>query len=180
MGVEGLSVKHFNTSYSIELKQLAVEEYLSGKQSLSVIQKKYKIRSTAQLRKWIKKHNNHEEFRQPTSKGGIYMIEGRNTTQEERIAIVSYCISSNKDYGRTTQQYGVSYQQIYAWVRKYESEGVVGLLDCRGKRKDESSMSEKDKLRAQIRLKEAENLSLKMENDLLKKLQELERGLVED
>lgn len=180
MDVEGLAVKNFNASYSAELKQSAVEEYLSGKQSQPAIQKKYRLRSTAQLRSWIKKHNNHEDFRQPDSKGGIYMMKGRKTTQEERIEIVSYCISHNRDYGRAVKHYGVSYHQIYIWVRKYDSEGVDGLLDRRGKRKDESSMSENDKLRAQIKLKEAENLRLKMENDLLKKLQELERGLVKD
>ena len=37
-------------------------------------------------------------------------------------------------------------------------------------------MGEMELLRAQLRLKEAENYRLKMENVLLKKLKELERG----
>ena len=37
-------------------------------------------------------------------------------------------------------------------------------------------MSEVEKLRARIKLKEAENYQLRMENDLLKKLAELEGG----
>ena len=108
------------------------------------------------------------------------MAKGRSTTLEERIEIISYCIANNKDYGQTVRQYGVSYQQIYVWVRKYEKDGVDGLADRRGKRKDEASMSEVEKLRAQLKLKEAENLRLQMENDLLKKLEALERGLDED
>ncbi len=104
------------------------------------------------------------------------MSKGRRTTQEERLEIVSACIASGKDYGMAIEQYGVSYQQIYSWVRKYEEKGVDGLLDCRGKRKDEASMSEVEKLRVKIKLKESENYRLRMENDLLKKLAELERG----
>ena len=103
------------------------------------------------------------------------MNKGRKTTQEERIEIVGYCIANDKKYGETIERYGVSYQQLYSWVKKYEASGVEGLSDRRGKRKDEASMSETEKLKAQIKLKEAENYRLRMENDLLKKLAELER-----
>jgi regulator of replication initiation timing len=41
-------------------------------------------------------------------------------------------------------------------------------------------MTEVEKLRAQLKLKEAENLRLQMENELLKKLEALERGRDED
>jgi regulator of replication initiation timing len=37
-------------------------------------------------------------------------------------------------------------------------------------------MTEVEKLQARLKLKEAENLRLRMENDLLKKLEVLERG----
>lgn len=104
------------------------------------------------------------------------MTKGRKTTQEERIEIVSDCIAHDKDYGRAVEQFDVSYQQIYSWVRKYEEHGVDSLSDRRGKRKDEASMSEVEKLQAQIKLKEAENYRLKMENDLLKKVADIERG----
>lgn len=103
------------------------------------------------------------------------MAKGRKTTLNERIEIVSYCISNNKDYGKAIERHGVSYQQIYGWVKKYEKDGAEGLCNHRGKRKDQASMSELEKLRAQLKLKEAENLRLQMENDLLKKLEELER-----
>ena len=112
---------------------------------------------------------------QPNGGGEIYMATVRKTTLEERIEIVSYCIGNNKDYGRVMERYGVSYQQIYGWVRKYEQVGVEGLSDHRGKRKDHTSMNEVEKLRAQLKLKEAENRRLQMENDLLKKLEEVER-----
>lgn len=112
---------------------------------------------------------------QPKRGGKIYMAKGRKTTQTERVDIVSYCLANNKDYGKAIERYGVSYQQIYTWVRKYEKDGATGLSDRRGKGKDQSSMSEVEKLRAQLKLKEAENQRLQMENDLLKKLEEVER-----
>ena len=55
------------------------------------------------------------------------MAKGRKTTQEERGKIVAFCIEHGKDYPLTIQTYGVSYQQIYAWVRKYEEKGIDGL-----------------------------------------------------
>lgn len=60
------------------------------------------------------------------------MAKGRKTTQEERGKIVAFCIEHGKDYPLTIQTYGVSYQQIYAWVRKYEEKGIDGLRDGRG------------------------------------------------
>ena len=54
-----------------------------------------------------------------------------------------------KDYTITIEKYGVSYQQIYSWVRKYNEKGAEGLVDKRGKRKPESEMTELEKLRAE-------------------------------
>ncbi len=180
MGADGITVTSTNKQYSPLLKLSAVKDYLSGLGSLSDICKKYSIRSNVQLRRWIMRYNSHEDFKQPSSGGVIYMAKGRKTTQDERIEIVSHCIANNKDYGKTIEQYGVSYQQIYAWVKKYEDAGVDGLADRRGKRKDEDSMTEVERLRAQLKLKEAENLRLQMENELLKKLEALERGIDAD
>lgn len=53
-------------------------------------------------------------------------------------------------------------------MQKYEAQGIERLVDRRGKRKRTDEMDETKLLRAQLRLKEAENYRLKMENDLLK------------
>ena len=70
------------------------------------------------------------------------MKKGRKTTQEERTEIVAFCIENGKDYGLTMEKYGVSYQQIYLWVRKYEVKGIEGLSDRRGKAKPEDELTE--------------------------------------
>jgi len=179
-GVDGLTPAIQTRKYPVETKKCAVRDYLSGAGSLRDICAKYDISQHVMLQRWIKLYNSHGDFKQPNSGGAIYMTKGRKTTQEERFDIVSHCIANNKDYGRSIEKYSVSYQQIYGWVRKYEKDGVDGLADRRGKRKDESSMSEVEKLQAQLKLQKAENLRLKMENELLKKLEALERGRDED
>ena len=57
------------------------------------------------------------------------MTKGRTTTYEERIEIVSFCIERGNDYTATIEKYGVSYQQIYSWVRKYNEKGAEGPVD---------------------------------------------------
>ena len=174
-GIEGFQ-KEGNRKYSSELKEAAVKAYLNGEGSQGEICKKYRIFSRKQLQTWIKLYNGHRELRPSRGRGSdIYMTKGRNTTYEERVEIVSYCIEHGNDYATTIEKYGVSYQQIYSWVRKYTEKGAEGLLDKRGKRKPESEMTELEKLRAENRMLEARNKRLETENAVLKKLEELER-----
>ena len=104
------------------------------------------------------------------------MTKGRKTTQEERAQIVAFCIEHGKDYGLTVETYQVSYQQIYSWVRKYESSGVDGLVDRRGKAKPEDELTEAERLRQENRMLLAKLKDKEMEIALLKKLRELRGG----
>ena len=104
------------------------------------------------------------------------MTKGRKTTQEERAEIVAFCIEHNKDYRLTIETYNVSYQQVYVWVRKYEEGGVDNLKDKRGRTKPDEEMSEVEKLKAEMKILEAKNRQLEIENAFIKKLQELKGG----
>ena len=75
-----------NKSYPAELKYQAVADYLSGAGSLQAICKKYKIGNKKRLQDWIKLYNSHKELKCHT--GGSRMTKGRDTTYEERIALV--------------------------------------------------------------------------------------------
>ena len=168
---------HKNKKYSAELKIEAVQAYIRGEGSLRDICKKYNIFSPERLRQWILWYNGHREFKERSSaKGEIYMTKGRKTTQEERAEIVAFCIEHNKDYGLTVETYNVSYQQIYAWVRKYEEGGVDKLKDNRGRTKSAEEMTEVEKLKAEMKILEAKNRQLEIENAFIKKLQELKGG----
>ena len=166
-----------NKKYSAELKKQAVEAYLRGEDSLRGICKKFVILDEHSLRDWIIWYNSHREFKERSSaRGEIYMTKGRKTTQEERSEIVAFCIEHNKDYGLTVETYNVSYQQIYAWVRKYEEGGVDKLKDNRGRTKPTDEMTEIEKLKAEMKILEAKNRQLEIENAFIKKLQELKGG----
>lgn len=104
------------------------------------------------------------------------MKKGRKTTQEERLEIVLYCIENGRNYKLAMEKYGVSYQQICSWVRKYETKGTDGLIDRRGKPKAEDEMTEVDRLHMEIKILQAKLKNQEMENQLLKKLKELRGG----
>ena len=164
-GKEGLLNKEYNTSYSAQLKTQAVIDYLDGKGSLDDICIKYKISAIGILQQWIKKYNGHKIFKSHSTKGDKLMTNGRKTTYEERIEIVSFCIANAHDYNLTANKFNVSYQQVYTWVKKYNKDGYNALVDRRGKNKSFEELSESEKFSAQLKLLEAENRRLKMEND---------------
>lgn len=175
IGESGLITSTKNVSYSEETKHAAVEEYLSGVASQLDICKKYKIRSKTQLSNWVLKYNDHEKLKSSGTGGKPIMTKGRNTTFEERIEIVKYCIEHDRNYNETAEKYKVSYNQVRSWTVKFDESGVDALVDRRGKRKLENELTEIDRLKAQNKLLEAKNKRLEMENEVLKKLEEIER-----
>lgn len=174
-GSEGLQETSRNLSYSSELKELAVREYLSSSVSQMKICRRYGIKSTRQLHNWISKYNGHEKLKSSGAGGVVTMTKGRKTTYEERVQIVKYCIEHQNNYAEAAQKYQVSYQQVYSWTIKYETDGVEALQDKRGKRKALNEMSDIEKLRAQNTLLEAKIKRQQMEIAFLKKLEEIER-----
>ena len=175
LGLDGLVETAKNFSYSSELKEAAVIDYLSGTGSYRDICIKYGIKSSRQLRDWISKYNGHEKLKSSGTGGVSIMTKGRKTSYEERVEIVKYCIEQQNNYAETAQKYQVSYQQVYSWTTKYETNGVEALQDKRGKRKTSDKMSEIEKLKAENKLLEAKNNRQQMEIDFLKKLEEIER-----
>ena len=174
-GIQGLVSQSHNRSYPVELKRMAVEEYLAGGISLRQICKKYKVRDIHLLREWIKRYNSGKSFGRKMS-GGSRMKKARKTSQEERIQIVKACMERGFDYGATALEYKVSYQQVYTWVQKYKELGEAGLEDRRGKRTaSQTPRTEIEELRIKIAQLEHEKYMLQMERDVLKKLDEIER-----
>ncbi len=172
-GYEGLETRSRNQSYSLELKLQAVQEYLDGAMSQYQIIDKYRIASRTQLANWIRKYNGHSSF--SYSGGTTAMTKGRTTTWEERIDIVLYCLGNATDYKKTASHFKVSYQQVYGWVKKYETGGKDALQDGRGRSKTPEELTEADQHKLAMRKLENENERLRAENAFLKKLQEFER-----
>lgn len=161
-----------NKYYDEKLKLSAINDYLNKSATSSEICFKYNISSISVLLNWVNNYNSHKcinsNLRRKTN-----MTKSRKTTFEERVKLVSQCIENNYNYAYIIDKYNVSYNQIYTWVKKYNRYGEKGLVDNRGKVK--AVLSEEDKLNAKIKLLESENKRLQMENDFIKKLEELER-----
>ena len=164
-----------NRHYSEETKLQAVYDYLDGKGSQMVIAARYGLRSKRQLQMWLKEYNTHGEIKSRTSGGGSYMRKARQTSPEERLEIVQDCLNNSKNYGAMALKYNCSYQQVRNWVLRYEKMGSAGLEDRRGRRAGtQPSRTPEEELRDKIAELERKNRDLQMENDLLKKVRELE------
>ncbi len=174
-GPTALADQKSNKVYSSEDKLSAVKEYVSGRGSLSDICRKYAIRSHTTLRGWIKEYNTHGEIKSRTSGGGSYMRKARSSTPEERLKIVQDCLDNDKNYGAMALKYQCSYQQVRNWVKRYEEMGSAGLEDRRGRRAGTMpSRTHEEEMRDRIAELERRNRDLQMENELLKKVRELE------
>lgn len=174
-GKQGLQAQSSNKYYPEAIKLQAITDYNKGLGSLDHICNKYDISYHSILRQWIKKYNGHGTLKSQNAQGDKYMTKGMKTTYEERTEIVAFCIANNYNYQMTSKQFQVSYEQVYSWVQKYKEHGYEALLDHRGKRKKPDELSESEKTASMLKLLEAENKHLKMENDFLKKLEEVER-----
>lgn len=164
-----------NSSYTVEFKQKVINSWLVGEGSFLELAIKYKIPSKETVRKWVLKYNDHEKLKASGTGGCPIMTKGRKTTFDERVEIVQYCIAHEHNYFETADKYQISYQQARNYTVRYESSGVDGLQDRRGKHKSEDEMSELERLRAENRILRAEKERAEMEASFLKKLEEIER-----
>ena len=161
-------------AYSEEIRQKAVEEYLSGQGSSMAIAEKYKLRSGNLVLDWVKKYHRHREH--PKGTGGVSMAR-QNHTLEERVQAVGEHLDEGKDFSELSQKYGTTAQVVRGWVKRYQEMGVAGLEDRRGKRlASQTPRTTEEALRIEKARLERENYLLRMELDLLKKVRELERG----
>ena len=175
-GIEGFT--HIrNRTYEPKLKVAAVTDYLRGGGSVQTICRKYGIRGTHTFRNWVKVYNAHGDLDSVKhSVGGSYMKQGRETTQEERLAIVKDCLASGKNYGEMALKYKVSYQQVRTWTLRFEELGEAWLEDRRGKRKkDQTPRTELEAAQIEIERLKHQLYMAEMERKLLKKLDEIER-----
>jgi len=174
-GPPGLLDQKSNKTYSNEIMINAVNDYLDGKGSQQNICEKYGIRSKSILQRWIKRYNTYGEIKSRGSGGGSYMRKARQTSPEERLEIVQDYLNNGKNYGAMALKYNCSYQQVRNWVLRYEKMGSAGLEDRRGRRAGtQPPRTPEEELRDRIAELERKNQDLQMENDLLKKVRELE------
>lgn len=138
-GKEGLEQHNSDLcNYSAEFKQMVVKEYLVGGISQQSLAKKHGILAPSTISCWVKMYNNHEDSTESHPKGEYLMVKdnkSRKTTLDERIAIVEHCTANASNYALTAKEFHCSYGQVYSWVKKYETQGIEGLYERRGRNK---------------------------------------------
>lgn len=173
-GIQGLEKKRTKVKYSPAFKNKLINEVQNGLTQTEVM-RKYNLSSSSLLALWIKEYTSGIK---PSSKGRYSMNKGRKTTFEERLKIVQYALDNQKDYQLAADKHQVSYQQVYGWVRKYELNGQDGLVDRRGhKSKPNEKMTDFERLEEALKVEQRNSRRLQMENDYLKKLNEIEKDL---
>lgn len=175
-GLEELKESKTWKRYDNTLKQEAVLAVINKKMSIFKATMFFQISSTSVLRGWISRYTSGETLKS-TSKGSVpkTMTKGRKTTYQERIEIAQYTIANELNYAQAIEKYDVSYQQVYSWVKKYQQHGEEALKDNRGRNRSNECLTEEERLKLRVKELEARNRHLEMENDLAKKLQEIQR-----
>lgn len=174
-GELGFLPKKRNNAYAKEFKDTVVKAYLNGEGSYNDLAFTYEIPSSTTLKNWVKKYNSHIELKDYSPQGDVYMTKSRKTTLQERIEIVTYCIEHSTQYKLAAKKYDVSYTQVYQWTKKYLEAGEEGLLDKRGKHKTDEEVDEIESLRRKVARLEKQLKMKDMENQLLKKVEQIGR-----
>lgn len=159
LGEKGFEHSSTNQSYSKELKQQVISEYLNGVDSYRGIANKYGIKSHRIVMGWVLKYNEGIEIKDYDPKGDVYTMKSRKTTLKERLEIVNYVLANNNDFKGAADKYSIPYANVYNWVKKYNESGEDGLSDSRGR---PSSKEPKHEL-TDIEKKEIEIEKLKQE-----------------
>jgi len=173
VGIDGLKRRKVR-QYSAEFKQEVVNLYLAGGTSYLQLAKQFDIPNNSVIYQWVNLYTSGKSFK--TTRRARTMKTGRKTTQKERIEIVQWTIANDLDYSAAIKQFQVSYGQVYAWVKKFKQGGPEALQDRRGKDKSgKAQLTETEKQELKVKALEARIAHLSKENEVLKKLKELER-----
>ena len=172
-----------NRSYSKELKEKVIKEYLEGGEALEDLSIKYNIPSESIVINWISKYNKGIEIKEYNPKGDVYTMSSRKTTFEERKEIVKYVLDNNNDYKGAADKYSVPYANVHLWVKKYLKDGDSGLKDRRGRPSsivEEKNLSEVERLQIELEVEKAKNERLERALVALKKNEEIEKRMKTD
>ena len=180
-GDNAFETSNRNSSYSKEFKLSVVNDYSTGKHSISNLAGKYNISPTV-IGNWINKWYNGIEIKDYDPKGDVYTMKSRKTTFEERVEIVKWVIENNMSYKNAADKYAVTYALVYKWTKIYLDKGPEALkYQKRGPKSksevDEESLTEVEKLKLELEKEKALRKRRELELDVLKKKEEFERNL---
>lgn len=172
-GKEALFEITTKTTYSAHTLINSVKDYLSGNFSMLDIVKKYNLSSDNVLRNWLKWYN--------TPKWNVKVEEfmaREKISKSFKLSLVLQVLQQNLAVKEVASSNSISEGQLRDWIRKYKAFGEEALEDNRGNKKSEEFLSTEEILKRKNKELEEKNRRLEAELLLLKKLMELEGGVI--
>ena len=172
-GLEGLKEIKKPTKYPSHVLINSVKDYLTGNFSMLQIVKIYNLSGDAVLRTWLKWYNTPKW----NIKVGEFMAREK-ISKDKKIQLVLQYINKEKSAKEIATNNDITEGQLRDWARKYKIHGDNALDDKRGIRKDQSDLSQEEILKKKKKELEEKNRRLEAELLLIKKLKELEGGVI--
>ena len=172
-GKEALFEITTRTTYSAYTLINSVKDYLSGNFSMLDIVKKYNLSGNSVLKNWLKRYN--------TPKWNVKVEEfmaREKISKSFKLSLVLQVLQQNLTVKEVASSNSISEGQLRDWIRKYKAFGEEALEDNRGNKKSEEFLSTEEILKRKNKELEEKNRRLEAELLLLKKLMELEGGVI--
>lgn len=176
-GPDSLKEKTSKGSFSKEFKMNIIEEYLTGNYTYQQLGHKYDI-SHSTVSKWVNMWYNGIELKDTKQK----REDNSMKTYKERIEIVKWVLSNNKNYKKAAEKYNLNYALIYKWTQTFLKEGEEGLkYKKRGPKFkteiDTAKLTDTEKLKLELEKEKELRKRLELELKILKKKEAVEKEL---
>lgn len=176
-GPDSLKAKTSKGSFSKEFKMNIIEEYLTGNHTYQQLGHKYEI-SHSTVSKWVNMWYNGIELKDTKQK----REDNSMKTYKERIEIVKWVLSNNKNYKKAAEIYNLNYALIYKWTQTFLKEGEEGLkYKKRGPKFkteiDTAKLTDTEKLKLELEKEKEIRKRLELELEILKKKEAVEKEL---
>ena len=163
------------TKYNFLFKQQAIEFYLQNAKNCSLTRKHFQLASRA-LRHWVNQFNY-------SGINGLAMLgKKRNDSPEFKLNVIQAVKNGKFSAKAACLHFGIANSGIVSqWLKAFEKQGINGLIPKpKGRptmKPQYPKMPPKPKTREEEL--ELENLRLRAENAILKKLQELNQQKIQ-
>jgi transposase len=160
---------HKRKKYGIELKLKLVKDILSGRSTVNSLSNQMKIPRVL-ISKWI-------DHYQISGKKGLIPQPYQTYTREFKLEVIKTYYRNKLTLRDCCLRFGIPSQgTLILWLRNYEKLGLDSLLEKRGRpmsMKEKKPSKKTPKPLTRLEELEKENLYLRAENELLKKLEAL-------
>ena len=156
--------KNRKSKYSAEQRQIALDHYFEHGCCLAHTIRELGYPSSDQMRKWI--YEDCPEIKE----NAIKYIKNKSFCFEEKVAAVLQVSSGNKTGIGVSQELGVSRGRLYQWRDQLLGNGDDATLKTKRVKKTDEN---RDKLLSEIETLQQQVHQLRLEQDILKKANEL-------